>query len=190
MTSELQTPTTNKVTDWKAHAQECHKKISELLMLNKGIEVEAKDTEFLRMAGVVTVHANSPAAFKEEWAIPRVAEMEIVIHTNDGVFVCKNMEVLKWEDGVSVDVPKDTYQKEGKTVKRPHFAGRRFLDATLASLNAAVSKGFQLKDKFTKRTQADHGALMGLTDRKFVPKDKVTRDNDTPEDKAKKALGA
>lgn len=191
MSNELQVPTSNKAADLKAHIQDCHKKITELMMLNPEIEVEDKDNEFLRLPAVVSVQANSPAPFKDDWAIPRVAEMEIVIHTNQGVFVCKNMEILKWEDGVSVDVPKDTYKKNGDTMKKPHFVGRRFLDSVLVSLNTAVSKGFTLVSKFQKRTQADHGALMGLTDRKYVPKDKATKPTgevNTP-DEARTAIG-
>lgn len=194
MSNELQVPKSNKVADWKRHAQECHERITELMMLNPEIEVEDKDNEFLRLPAVVSVQANSPAPYKDSWGIPRVAEMEIVIHTSQGVFVCKNMEVLKWKDGCSVDVPKDTYKNSaGETVKKPHFAGRRFLDHALATFNEKVEHGFTLTSKFQKRTRANHDALMGLTDRKYVPKDKATKGNNGTSvdslDEAKAALG-
>lgn len=173
------------------HIKELHKAFT-ALQLSQVPEVEVQDNEFARTSGLVTLHANKPAEFKDSWATPRIAEIEVMVHTELGTLVCKDIEIIKLENKPMVTVPSESYEKDGKKVYKDHLKGRTFKDSILSTLASAIKGGFNLIARGRKvETKEEYDVLMGLTNKTYIPKDqrqaKVTSTKDN-KDNATTAL--
>jgi hypothetical protein len=180
--NELTVPKSNKLADWKAHAQECHKLISQLLMEKGELDVEKKDNEFHREQAVLTFHALEAPDYKKDWDNPHLAEIYVAVHTSKGTFYLNELDVHFFNGRPMVGMLSRKWDRgEGK---RPKYfnaiTGRAFEALVLENLDAGLSNGFNL----APRTYAERYTAL----KAMAPKKEETNEINTP-DEAKDAIG-
>jgi hypothetical protein len=195
------------VADWKAHARECHQKISELMMLNPSIEAEKLDDEFARLPAVITLHARCAKTQEGEYRYskagnPVLARINMAVHSpffqdtvwlRDGTLYGGDNPCVML-GGRSYMAPNDNAKKKVKKGDRVNvdivaasFEDRNRIKVALAK---AMKDGFQLKG-FSRTGDPEQDAANNFFSDLAAKSDTSTKDTskvETP-DAAKAALG-